>query len=320
MAEPYASIVITVFNQKPFIEQAIKSALEQTYANLQIIVVDDGSTDGSDELIEKKFGSNITFIRQENQGPSSSLNTGIKQADGNFIAIMAGDDVSEPDRITKQINNLISTDSDITCSYPYLINKFGDILPDNSFPVFFAPFDDVNDPVFLFKKLFYSGNFVCAPSIMFKKDVIKKNNLFHESLIYLNDYFYWLTAASKGIKFNFSKDRIVKYRIHDTNLSSGKNTELMLMEFPFILMQTLNNGLPYLLRQSFSDLTVPALDINRPLTDFEKMLILMSHGLKRVRNHALTMFLENIDTNESFINAKLNGFDQFHFLYNNLKN
>lgn len=317
MTDPVASIVITVFNQKSYVEQSIKSALEQSYSNVQVIVVDDGSTDGSDELIKKKFGSEITFIRQKNLGPSSSLNTGLKQTNGEFIAIMAGDDVSEPDRISKQIFNLQATMSDITCSYPHLINQLGNKLPDSSFPIFYDPFDDLNDPVILLHKLFFKGNFICAPSIMFKKNVLDINNLFHESIIYLNDYAYWITAVSKGLKFNFSTDRIVKYRIHDSNLSSSKNINKMLMEYPYILKQVLNNGLPHLLRKSFIDLTVPVTDINTPLTEFEKNQILMSHPIKTVKTQALTEFLENIDSNESFINAKLNGFDQFHFLYKN---
>lgn len=317
MADSVASIVITVFNQKAYVEQSIKSAIEQSYSNVQVVVVDDGSTDGSDELIKKKFGSEITFIRQKNLGPSSSLNTGLKQANGEFIAIMAGDDVSEPDRISKQINNLQATMSDVTCSYPHLINELGDGLPDSSFPIFYGTFDRFNDPVFLLNKLFFKGNFICAPSIMLKKNVLDVNKLFHESLIYLNDYAYWITAVSKGLKFNFSADRIVKYRIHGNNLSSSKNINKMLMEFPYILKQVLNNGLPHLLRKSFIDLTVPVTDINTPLTEFEKNLILMSHSVKTVKNQALTEFLENIDSNESFINAKLNGFDQFHFLYKN---
>lgn len=88
------SVVIPVYNVKPYLERCVKSVIGQTYKDLEIILVDDGSTDGSGELCDKIAGSDqrICVIHQKNQGLSGARNTGIKQATGEYIAFIDSDD------------------------------------------------------------------------------------------------------------------------------------------------------------------------------------------------------------------------------------
>ncbi|MGA7307183.1 MAG: glycosyltransferase family A protein, partial [Rhodothermales bacterium] len=90
MSEPRLSVIIPVYNAERYVAEAIRSVLDQDYVDLEIVVVDDGSTDGS-ASVAQQF-KEIRLIRQENQGPGAGLNTGILNARGDLIAFLDADD------------------------------------------------------------------------------------------------------------------------------------------------------------------------------------------------------------------------------------
>ena len=101
------SIIIPVYNGSNFIKQSIKSAINQTYKNIEIIVVNDGSTDnGRTENIVKEFGDKVRYICKKNGGVASALNLGIKEATGEYISWLSHDDIYKPNKIEKQIEML----------------------------------------------------------------------------------------------------------------------------------------------------------------------------------------------------------------------
>lgn len=98
---PLISVVVTTYNQAPYIEQALQSVFAQTYKPYEVIVVDDGSTDDTPSRITP-FGSSVIYIRQSNQGIAASRNTGISKARGEFIAFLDGDDLWDPEKLSVQ--------------------------------------------------------------------------------------------------------------------------------------------------------------------------------------------------------------------------
>jgi glycosyltransferase involved in cell wall biosynthesis len=92
MKSPLITVIIPVFNSEKFIKSALESVFKQNYPNLEVIAVDDGSTDSSLEIL-KQFDKTIKIISQENQGPAGARNTGIKQANGSLIAFLDADDL-----------------------------------------------------------------------------------------------------------------------------------------------------------------------------------------------------------------------------------
>ena len=94
------SIIIPVYNGENYIREAIDSALSQTYKNIEIIVVNDGSKDNTDEIC-KSYGKKIKYIKKENGGVATALNTGIKAAKGQYIAWLSHDDLYKENRIEK---------------------------------------------------------------------------------------------------------------------------------------------------------------------------------------------------------------------------
>lgn len=101
------SIIIPVYNKVAFVRETLDSALRQTYANTEIILVDDGSTDGSFEILKEyweKYPEKVQLIDQENQGVSSATNTGIQAAKGGYIQFLDADDLLSPDKIQLQMD------------------------------------------------------------------------------------------------------------------------------------------------------------------------------------------------------------------------
>src|SRR4051812_41799406 len=97
-SEPLVSITIVTFNQEAHIRSTLESCLGQTYSNLEVIVVNDGSTDKTEAEILQCKDPRIVYVYQANQGVSGALNTAIGKAKGTYVAILGGDDLCMPDR------------------------------------------------------------------------------------------------------------------------------------------------------------------------------------------------------------------------------
>ena len=102
--EPLVSIVIPAYNASNYLAEAIESALAQTYRNIEIIVVNDGSRDdGATERVALSYGDRIRYFKKENGGSSSALNMGIANMTGEWFSWLSHDDLYEPDKLEKQI-------------------------------------------------------------------------------------------------------------------------------------------------------------------------------------------------------------------------
>src|SRR2546427_8430018 len=99
---PRVSVVVTTYNHRAYVGAAIASALAQTFADREVVVVDDGSTDGTAAIVAS-FGDRIRSIRQENQGVAAARNTGVLNARGELVAFLDGDDLWEPDKLAMQV-------------------------------------------------------------------------------------------------------------------------------------------------------------------------------------------------------------------------
>src|SRR5438132_14303342 len=100
--QPLVSVLIATYNARPFIAETLDSVLAQTYRGVEVIVVDDGSTDGTWEVLQS-FADRIQCIAQANGGVAVARNAGLRAARGSFIALMDHDDICEPERIASQV-------------------------------------------------------------------------------------------------------------------------------------------------------------------------------------------------------------------------
>ena len=104
LEEPKISVIIPAYNARKFIAEAIESVLNQTFPAHEIIVVDDGSTDGTGEFVEKQFGDKVRVIQQENKGQGAARNTGIQVATGNIFQFLDADDLLLPNKFEVQLD------------------------------------------------------------------------------------------------------------------------------------------------------------------------------------------------------------------------
>lgn len=100
---PRVSVIIPTYNRREYVQEAIDSALAQTFTDYEIIVIDDGSTDGTSEALQARYGNRIHYEWQENQGESVARNRGIELARGEYIAFLDSDDLWHPEKLAKQI-------------------------------------------------------------------------------------------------------------------------------------------------------------------------------------------------------------------------
>lgn len=278
------SVIVPIFNQGDYALRAIDSLCAQTYDNLQIIVVDDGSSDGSAKRVRQHFGAKITLLEQENAGPSAALNAGLRIAQGDIIALMGGDDIATQDRITHQAAILGTANWDVVFSKPQLINETGAPIRDGLYPVFFQSPRESN----LLRSLFFDDNYLCAPSATMRRSVIDAVGPFHEGLIQLQDYDYWLRAAGQGYRLGLFDHRIVAYRRHTGNLSAATRDLATRTEIPIVLESVLQTARPSVLRQTFPEFTQPVADPEAPLNLFEQSAVLLAHPRQEVKMRGLT--------------------------------
>jgi glycosyltransferase involved in cell wall biosynthesis len=121
---PLVSVIIPTYNDGNVVSDAIDCSLNQTYHNLEIIVVDDGSNDGTDRLVSDKYGSRIRYIRQENKGLSGARNTGLSHASGRYLQFLDADDLLDHTKISMQVKQLqhVSGTALAYCDYIFSFN------------------------------------------------------------------------------------------------------------------------------------------------------------------------------------------------------
>lgn len=269
------SFVVTCFNQEDYIAEAIRSCLDQTVQDVEVVVVDDGSSDRSPEIIEKFLDdSRVRFIRQQNEGPSAAFNAGVRAASGDFIAWLGGDDVCLPDRVEHQLHVQSATGADVLFCIPDVIDSSGRKLDIADYPIFSKEFSKET----LLAVLLSQGNFLCAPSAFMSRTVFSRIGELRRGLIQLQDFEYWIRCLLHGLVLHRDDYAIVQYRRHGANLSSDAVAFAASCEFSMIVGDALDNeAAAGAIRQSSSHLILPASVDSTPLSTLDKVLFMLSH-------------------------------------------
>lgn len=214
MQEPLISVVIPVYNGANYLRQAIDSVLNQTYSNIEIIVVNDGSKDqGQTESIALSYGDKIRYIYKENGGVATALNAGISQMKGEYFSWLSHDDVFYPEKIQKQMKLLKNRSARITaCSY-YIFYDSGRKIP---VPIVdFYGSEMIKNSVFsVLHALIQFGG------ILFKREIFSDYGIFREDLKTTQDYEFLFRILRKETCI-YSNEILYGIRYHD---NQGSNT------------------------------------------------------------------------------------------------
>ncbi len=213
MYNPKVSIVIPVYNGANYLGEAIDSALNQTYKNIEVLVINDGSKDNTDE-IAKSYGDRIRYFSKQNGGVSSALNLGIKEMKGEYFSWLSHDDKYEPQKIENQIELLSKYNDEkliAICATKYIDKNSCDL---QHYKKTTYEFDRVYnwDEVLiqLFEKVCFNG---CA--LLIPKKAFLDAGDFNEDLRYSQDFLMWIKIFLKEYKVVFGDFIGVCSRVHE---------------------------------------------------------------------------------------------------------
>ena len=214
MKQPLVSIVMAAFNAQKYIRESIDSILDQTFQKYEFIIIDDGSTDNTVEILNSYSDSRLIIIRNErNIGLAGSLNKGLDKSIGKYIARMDADDISEKNRIEKQVLTLEEHPEIGICGT--WCQLFGELAAIKRVPV--------NDDNIRIELL--SENPFIHPTVMLRKEIIEHYKLRYDSTMKsAQDYNLWLQFAMKSVMHNIP-EVLLKYRIHFTNTTKIRREE-----------------------------------------------------------------------------------------------
>lgn len=229
------SIIIPAYNVEKYITEAVDSALAQTCKNIEVIVVDDGSTDGTKKVLSSYVGKNqIRYIYQSNKGLSGARNTGMRAAKGEYIAFLDADDIFLPDKVQRQIDYLkLHPECDVCyCD----IWHFYDEEPQKMFKLNY----DYHSRESVFRKLLLK-NFINPLSVVIRKATAEKYGYFNEDMRRSEDWDYWVNLAWQGARFCFLAEILAKYRIRKGSLSYSWSSEIQRKETSLDIFRRLKN-------------------------------------------------------------------------------
>lgn len=197
---PLVSVVLASYNHEKFIGEAIKSVLDQTIENIELIVVDDGSTDNTPEIAEKIGDPRVKLIKLAENRAQNPRNTGIKLARGKYIAFQNSDDVWVKDKLEKQLEEFDNNKMLAACftAVDFISGagkKLNKTWARDQFKAQNRPRTD------WLRQFFDYGNSLCISSCMIRTSCIKKSGVFDESLFQLADLDLYIRLAAVGDLF-----------------------------------------------------------------------------------------------------------------------
>lgn len=216
MYSPKISIIIPVYNGKNFLRKAIDSALAQTYKNIEVIVVNDGSSDDTKSIMDS-YGDVIISIHKQNGGVSSALNLGIQKMSGEYFAWLSHDDVLKPDACDMYISLLQECDRETVIYSNYdIIDKDGKVYNSTNFEAIYS-LKELEMSVYPVISGFVNG---CA--CLIHKNHFKRVGLFDESLKITQDNDMWFRIF-RNSKIKFCTEIVSSKRYHPEQDSKTKN-------------------------------------------------------------------------------------------------
>lgn len=227
---PLVSIVIPTFNSAPYLAEALNSVLDQDYPHIEILVIDDGSTDNTTSILEPFF-DRIRYFKQPNWGgPSRPRNVGIENASGEFIAFFDSDDIMLPGKVSRSAKVLIDhQDIDFVFTNFQGVDFEGSVFKQNYLAEYRNFRADLEEREFsrvwtlngdkAFTNLI-SANFIGTSSVLCRKSVFNVVGLMDENMLNADDANMWSRIAFAGFKFAFLDEVLHSYRKRPGGITS----------------------------------------------------------------------------------------------------
>lgn len=238
------SVIVPVYNGEKYLIDSLDSVLNQTYKNLEIILVDDGSTDGSLDILKhyEKIDYRVKVLTRKNGGICMAMKLGVMISKGKYIARHDCDDINSLDRYEKQLEYLKNNDCDLIGCY---LKGFG-----NGNKQYMRVMETLNIPILNEQDQFmraYLGKFINGGAIFGKSELFKEISPFHKDYGIIEDRLIYLGFHNKGCKIGMIEEELYYYRVHGSNTSligdSHKTIPLLHTEllFKYLFKDIINN-------------------------------------------------------------------------------
>lgn len=206
------SVIMPAYNVAEYIVESIESVLAQTYTNVELLIIDDGSTDETLDLVQR-YGDQVRLISQANAGAAAARNNGAENAKGEWLAFLDSDDIWEADKLERQMGLVDRFEWSCTDSYFFGHNHDGsvrssDVSPHTSGEV--LPTLVIN-------------NFIGTSTVLIRRAVFLEFGGFDRSLKALEDWDLWVKVAAK-YPLGYIADPVVRYRVHAKSTSRSTRT------------------------------------------------------------------------------------------------
>lgn len=208
MSNSLISVIIPVYNGEKYLAQAIESILAQAYRPLEIIVVDDGSTDGSAEIVQR-FGEPIRYVYQTNQGAAAARNRGVEEAQGEYYAFLDQDDLWLSDKLTRQMA-AFAAQPDLDLVAGAVEQFWSPDVPEEARQGYRC----MDEPV--------AGLYISA--FVIKRDAFWRVGLFDTNFV-LSEAIEWNARAQKSLNMLIQPDLVMRRRLHTTNMTMQKRDQ-----------------------------------------------------------------------------------------------
>ncbi len=211
--DPVITVLMPVYNCELYINEAVDSILNQTFADFELLIIDDASTDKTASIIKAYNDSRIKFIEKpSNTGLTNSLNQGLKLANGKYIARMDGDDVSFSQRFEKQVAFLDANPDVVLCGTNIKVIGTEKIIA----------LPEKNEKI---KLTLLKGNCLAHPSVMIRKQILDELSVGYDiSKEPAEDYDLWVRLTGIG-KLHNLQEVLLNYRVHNTQVSKKRDTQ-----------------------------------------------------------------------------------------------
>lgn len=208
------SVIMSVYNGKDYLEQAVNSVLAQTYTEFEFVIIDDCSTDGSYEMLLSiaKLDNRVSLFRNEtNQGLTKSLNLGVKFSKGDYIARMDADDICIPQRLEYQLSYILENrEVDLLYADTVLIDKNSEVICDSWRP------NNINKVLSCLEK----HNFIPHPTVIFRKSTFNRIGGYNENCRTGQDVDLWLRMRDQECHFGYLNKIVLMYRLNPSSVRS----------------------------------------------------------------------------------------------------
>lgn len=228
------TILLPVYNSEKYIKECLDSIMQQTFSDFEILIINDGSTDRTPQIIDSIKDNRIRVIHRPH-GFIESLNFGLAVSKGEYIARMDADDIMMPNRIESQVRLLDEKPEIAVCSS--WVQLYGDDYEGKVIRKghgrLFAPYLSLLE-----------GNFICHPATMIRKNFLIDHHIKYKDYIHAEDYKFWCDIALAGGQFWIITEELLKYRISADQISSKYNKEQSKTALSIkeeILLNLLNN-------------------------------------------------------------------------------